>query len=80
MQTVGFSLAYFGVQLVVITHSNSATKKKTTTTNNCFPSTGPNDLRLKFPNSAPAQTVFTRLLRRSCDTRTRYLAKQAGNF
>lgn len=28
MQTVGFYLAYFGVQLAVITHSKSTTKKK----------------------------------------------------
>ena len=28
MQTVGFSLAYFVVQLAVITHSKSATKKR----------------------------------------------------
>lgn len=64
MLTVGFYLAYFAVQLAVITHSTSIAhthKKKPTTTNNCFLSTGSNDLRLKFPISA-VHSVSTRLL------------------
>lgn len=55
MQSAGFSLAHFAVQLVVITHSNSKqggnekTKEQAPTI--VFPATRHNDLCLKFPSS-----------------------------
>lgn len=60
----------------MIIHSNSTTKKETATTNNCFLSTSPNDLCLKFPQLGPAQTAFTRLRCYSCDIHSIWLNKQ----